>query len=1088
MPETPDIFVSYASRDRDRVLPIVERLEAAGVKVWIDRDGISGGANYALEIAEAIEQARAMLLMCSAASLSSRNVKQEIALGWRFEKPYLPLLLEPVEIPKGVAYWLEAAQWVEVLEQPESVWFPKLSVALNRLGIVAESSKAAPVRTRPLMVGREREQTILRGQLTSMLAGQGSLVLIGGEAGIGKTTLVEDLTIDAKELGCLVLWGHAYDLSNTRPYGPWLEMAAAYPSDAGLPPLPSFVGNPMEVAALGSADRLIEENVVFYLAVARARPTLLILDDLHWFDEESLDLLRALARLLATNRMLILCTFRSDEIHRHHHLFAFLPLLVREAHALRVDVARLDDEARRALIAARYALPVDDTNRLAAYLTSRSEGNPLYAEELLNALEQDGFLTRTDGEWNLGEITDVHVPALLRQVIETRLKHLEPETYTLLQVGAVIGQDVPIDLWQAVTGASDEMLITALEQGREARVLDEGPGATSWGFRHALIREALYEELVSIRRRVLHRQIATEIAATRQPDPDAVAYHYQAANDARAAEWLIRAGERAGRNFAWNTGAERLAAALAWLEHDPEQDQLRGWLLRELAGMLQFSRRGEGRLFVEEALSIGERLGDRALTVSAMTRLGGFRAFSDDIAGGLAQLKAALDLEEHLTNDEWLEIYRHQWSLLDPPPHPLDLSDSSSRELASLTGGALSSYLFFCAAITSRQEEVARLGDEFLRRLDAAGGDERLLAYTSWLGGGWVLALQGLALAYGPLGRVAEADAFFARSDALLRRIGFFPNAMHGTTSWIWYVALAFQTDDLQKRTRLAELQAEYMERAAGSWSEESVVREAYAYPLVLMVLEGRWADARRIAERGSFGVGEAIPIAMSCGYALAMIAQRQGDDATLQRLIDRYLPKLIELGAGNVIPTNPPRLLLTTNVIHRCLDRGDLAQAAAWLSLCGEWFSTAHWVFGYAEHQLLWARYYHLAGDPSHARSFATEALARASDPRQPLVLIAAHRFHGELETIDRRFDAAEDHLRESLALAEACAAPFERALTLLEIARLCMAQGQNADAIDLLAEVRVICEPLDAKPTLARLAVLERTLESAGQEQHHV
>jgi hypothetical protein len=1078
--------VSYASRDRERVLPIIERLEAAGVRVWIDRDGISGGANYALEIAEAIEQAKAILLMCSEASLSSRNVKQEIALGWRFEKPYLPLLLEPVEIPKDVAYWLEAAQWVEVLDQPEATWFPKLTAALARLGIQATSTKPITTRERPLLVGREREQGLLRTQLDAMLQGKGSLVLVGGEAGIGKTTLVEDLSVQAEEQGALVLWGHAYDLSITRPYGPWLEMAAGYPGDAGLPPLPSFVGNPTEVAALGSADRLIEETVAFYLAVAQARPALLILDDLHWFDEASLDLLRALARMISTNRLLILGTFRSDEIHRHHRLFEFLPLLVREAHALRVDVPRLDDDARRALIAARHPLPVDETNRLAAYLASRSEGNPLYAEELLNALEQDGFLTRTADGWSLGEITDVHVPALLRQVIETRLKHLAPETYTLLQVGAVIGQDVPIDLWQKVTGAGDETLITALEQGREARVLEEADG-TKWRFRHALIREALYEELVSLRRRSLHRQIAAELTEMRQPDPDAVAYHYQAANDARAAEWLIRAGERAGRNFAWNTGAERLTAALVWLEHDSEQDQLRGWLLLDLAHMLVYSHRAESRPYVEESLSIGERLGDRALTFSAMLQLGSLRTFTGDIAGGLAQLKAALDLELLLTPDDLSEIYRHRWSLFDPPPFPLDMADQSSRELVNLTAGSLPAYIFYAGTVTMRQEEFVRLGDEFLRRIDAAGGDERLLKYTSWKDVYWIPALQGLAICYAMLGRVAEADAFFVRSDSLLRRSGHFTNAMHGISHWLGLVYKSYDTDDLRKRAQLAALQAEYLERASGTFAEESVVREAYAYPLTLMVLEGRWLEARRIAERGSSrGGAEAIAIAVLCDLTVAWIAQLQGDDQTIVRLIKRRFPNGTTATQGGLIPSFP-YVLTAGYYVQRCLDRGELLQASAWLSMRGEWLSDAHWVFGYAEHQLLWAHHHHLAGDANQARSFATEALDRASSPRQPLALIATHRFLAHLDVADGRLADAKEHLRASLALAEACAAPFERALTLVEIARLRIAEDRPDDARALLAEVQAICEPLEARPTLARVAELEQTLNAAGQEPHH-
>jgi hypothetical protein len=105
----PYLFISYASSDRARVLPVVDALERAGIAVWIDREGIHGGENYAREIADAIEQCAAFVLMTSTASLASRNVKQEIALAWEYERPYLPLLLEPVAIPKDVKYWLTAA-------------------------------------------------------------------------------------------------------------------------------------------------------------------------------------------------------------------------------------------------------------------------------------------------------------------------------------------------------------------------------------------------------------------------------------------------------------------------------------------------------------------------------------------------------------------------------------------------------------------------------------------------------------------------------------------------------------------------------------------------------------------------------------------------------------------------------------------------------------------------------------------------------------------------------------------------------------------------------------------------------------------
>ncbi|HUZ84265.1 MAG TPA: AAA family ATPase, partial [Gaiellales bacterium] len=548
----PYVFVSYASADRDRVLPLVERLEAVGVAVWIDRDGIHGGENYARVISDAIKDAAALVLMASPASLASRNVRQELALGWRYERPYLPLLLDPIEIPDDLAYWLEGSQWIELLDHPADRWLADVAQALTRHGITlqeadATSQPATVTRERPLLVGREREQEILRAQLDRMLAGQGGTVLVGGEADIGKTTLVEDLDIQAEEAGALVIWGHAYDLSVTPPYGPWLEIFRQYRGvgDDGLPPVPAFVGDAEALARVGSQETLFAAVAEFFTSVAARRPLVLVFDDAHWFDQASLDLFRVLARQVASRRILLVTTYRSDELHRRHPLYPLLPLLVREANAARVDVRPLDEAGHRALIGSRYVLLDADRDRLERYLADHAEGNPLCAGELLRTLEEEVVLVRDGDAWRVGDLQRVRVPPLLRQVIERRLARLADETRGLLQIAAVVGQEVPLELWQRVSGADDAALIAALEEGRRARLLAERADGEGWRFVHALLREALYEDLVSLRRRSLHRQVGEALAETRSPDPDAVAHHFEEAGDARATEWLLKAGERA---------------------------------------------------------------------------------------------------------------------------------------------------------------------------------------------------------------------------------------------------------------------------------------------------------------------------------------------------------------------------------------------------------------------------------------------------------------------------------------------------------------------------------------------------------------
>ena len=153
----PEVFVSYASRDREPVVRIVGQLEAAGVTVWRDQEMILGGGNYGPEIVAAIKNSKVLMLMCSDASMRSRNVKQEIQLAWSFERPYLPLLLDQcitTSYPDQVKYWLEGCQWIPVLDLPPSSWLPQVLQALRRAGVVCggggpdrpATGQVAPVR------------------------------------------------------------------------------------------------------------------------------------------------------------------------------------------------------------------------------------------------------------------------------------------------------------------------------------------------------------------------------------------------------------------------------------------------------------------------------------------------------------------------------------------------------------------------------------------------------------------------------------------------------------------------------------------------------------------------------------------------------------------------------------------------------------------------------------------------------------------------------------------------------------------------------------------------------------------------------
>ena len=191
----PYVFISYASADRERVLTIVASLRSTGISCWLDQHGIEGGANWGQRITEAIEGCSVFVLMSSAASLASRNVRQEVAVAWKFGKPYLPLLLDPTPVPTELTYWLETAQWIDVLGHPEQVWMPKVQHAFGRL-LQASTAPAATVPGPPQphasltqlpsppssLVGRDREVMEVAGLLQAE-----RIVTLTGPGGIGKT-------------------------------------------------------------------------------------------------------------------------------------------------------------------------------------------------------------------------------------------------------------------------------------------------------------------------------------------------------------------------------------------------------------------------------------------------------------------------------------------------------------------------------------------------------------------------------------------------------------------------------------------------------------------------------------------------------------------------------------------------------------------------------------------------------------------------------------------------------------------------------------------------------------------------------------
>jgi DNA-binding CsgD family transcriptional regulator len=921
------------------------------------------------------------------------------------------------------------------------------------------------------IVGRAHERRILGDHLTAALTGEGRIVLIGGEAGIGKTTLVRTLAQGAADAGVLVLTGHCYDLTTTPPYGPWLDLADRYVQTDNLPPVPAaFIGTGIE--EIRSQAALFAEVRAFLTAVAAEHPTLLVLEDLHWADPSSLELLRYLAVHVQTLPLLLLVTYRVDEPVERNPFYRQLPALIRDAEGLRLDLRRMHVDELRAILGGRWRLPAHDENRLVDYLERHAEGNPLFARELLRTLEEEGLLRHVGAEWELDEIDSVVLPPYLRQVIEGRLARLGEAMRQPLAMAAVIGQEVPLNLWAQVTGLDEVKLLTVIEQAVEAHLLDAEFVGTRVRFVHALTREALYAGVLAARRRVWHRQVADALLENDSPDPDAVAYHLQQAGDPRAWEWLVRAGERAQRAYAWLTATERFVAAAELLKDVGGQERTRGWLLYRCGRLQRYSQPALGIDDLAEAERLAHVVHDRALAADARYSRGLLRCYADDFRFGLEDLVAGVTALEALPTDEAFPSGATSAWFADSLPAKETVGnadyDSGAIQLSALGVNHRRGTLPWFFAAGGRLAEAQTFAESFLAqaaRVPQSG--ELILSATGH-------AYQGLAIAQRLLGYPDQARLAYAEARAVYDPLDHHAVIAFTLLSELEDIVLIYDATDIAERRRLAIEAEEALQRAGGALPADVSPRRAW---LGVLFLEGRWAEASAIAADTANHGNYYLRRQVQC--VIAQLARYRDEPEFVRAHVRSLLPQGPATEPGGCAFADG--LFCQRLAADLEIDQDNLATARDWLEANDRWLAWNGSVHGRACNRISWTRYYRASGDIARARDCANEALHAASVPDQPLTRITAHRLSGELAGSDRA-EEAELHLTASLDLADACGAPYERALTLLSLAEVRAASNRLSEAKDLLAQVRAICAPLDARITMKQADAMEALLTESA------
>lgn len=573
-------------------------------------------------------------------------------------------------------------------------------------------------------VGREAELQSLFAAVDETSAGRGGVFLVGGEPGIGKSRLADELARYAQERDAQALWGRCWEFGGAPAYWPWVQSIRGYSRtlqpavlrahiEVGAPflaqILPELLDVLPETPALPSLDsegarfQLFDAVATFFRKAAKERPLVFILDDLHVADAPSLFLLRFLASELAGSRILVLGLYRQTELGRDHPLAATLAEAGRSPATRRLLLTGLGEKEVRSYIESITGTSPAVT--VVRAIHEATEGNPLFLREVVQLLLHERRLQHAGEQfwWKL------NIPPGVRQVIGRRIAHLSENCNRILTLASVLGREFDLDTLERLSGDTRDILWETLDEAVAARVVSEVPGALGrLRFDHALIREVFYHELTPSRRVRLHLKAGEALeslyAEDAKPHLAELAHHFFAAALDGGAEKAVRYARAAG-----DAAAELLAFE--------EAARLYGMALQ----ILLLKKEPESELKCELLLVLGD-----------------VQMRGSDTPGGRASFLAAADLARALNSRERMGISalgyggRFVWSRGASDPRLIPLLREALNGLGQvdtrLRGRLLARLAGALRDETAGEERhaLSKEAVEIARRL----GDPETLAYT----------------------------------------------------------------------------------------------------------------------------------------------------------------------------------------------------------------------------------------------------------------------------------------------------------------------------------------------------------------------
>ncbi len=629
---------------------------------------------------------------------------------------------------------------------------------LNNLGIRRKGDfqglSNLPLQQQRPLVGREEPLQDLLRAWEAAHNEQGQLLFIAGETGIGKTRLAQELAVRV-QAGTLLV-GNCHALEGSLAYQPFIEALRTYfatespeiaDSEVGrllsdvarlIPEIHALLPGLPEATPLEPRQeqlRLMNSLAQYMQRATQERPWLLILDDLHWADQGSLQLLHYLARHCGAMRLLIVATYRDTDLVGEHPLLETLRSLQIPPQSRTLTLSRLNQEQVGRLLKDIWGEATPPP--LIDKIYEGTEGNPFYVEEVAKGLVDDGTVTWEDGRWHFATLGEIRLPRSVRDAVLRRIAYLGQETQMLLRRAAVLGRTFSFDDLREMSDLSEWVILEHLDIALERQLIEEAPGETMLRFNHAEIQQVLYQELSVLRRRLLHRQAGEAIELRYLADPrgmaEELAHHfYEAGEFEKALIYSIQAARQADDAYASQTALMWYSRALTILKQLDlaESTQLQKFDLL-LARERLYGRQGmrdKQATDLTEAQSVAESLNDPVKLARVHNQLSYYYRLINSYEQAKTHARLALEAARRAENE-------------------------------ALEGESLSNLAYI--------EQDQGLYNDALENLEAA---RDILRRTSDRRGE-AIVLKGLGTLYSYLNDYEQAQAYFERALAMNRTI-----------------------------------------------------------------------------------------------------------------------------------------------------------------------------------------------------------------------------------------------------------------------------------------------------------------------------